>query len=187
MHTIMTIIKCVASVLATLLAIVLSPIIAYWEVTPKYLQWATTFDAPISEGANYYPKLSPYFQRLMWVLRNPAYSFNYHVLGIDFKQEDWTVEREESDSTEPGQYKTAGFSYLYAKLSGKFGGLYYQGYWGKYKIGYSVYNFRWRDNWIVPESWKGRMMWKFSLNPFWGLSLVYQRVMLKLKNTTVTK
>ena len=62
---------------------------------PKWLSWIGTFDASLDAGwkDGYFSKgtkpWSLWWARVRWLMRNPAYGFDYQVLGIPFKKEDW--------------------------------------------------------------------------------------------------
>jgi len=49
---------------------------------PRWLSYFQTFDAPIPKG---------YLNGVKWLMRNPAYGFDYYVFGIPWNPENWTV------------------------------------------------------------------------------------------------
>jgi len=90
------------SVFFTLLTWILAPILAVLVKSdgnlPKYLYWFQTFDNPVTAGENepfnwlmspY--SYTPYWAKVMWLWRNPAYGFDMFLLGASFTPGEWTV------------------------------------------------------------------------------------------------
>jgi len=89
---------------------------------PNCLSYFQTFDAPIPKG---------YLNGVKWLMRNPAYGFDYYVFGLRWNPSDWTIERFEADENRVlflATNKNGGFNF------------YYLGKYGMYKFGWKVWN-----------------------------------------------
>ncbi len=85
----------VGTLLATLLTVILSPVLALLKDKennlPYYLYYFQTFDAPLYDG---------WWDSVKWLCRNPAYGFDLFVFGLPWVKEDWTCVK--NTSTEKG-------------------------------------------------------------------------------------
>lgn len=74
------------SLLFTGLTYVLAPLLACLADSagnlPKQLSWFQTFDAPLPPGR---------WSGVKWLWRNPGYTFDLLVLGIEWDPDDWVV------------------------------------------------------------------------------------------------
>ena len=89
---------------------------------PRWLSYFQTFDATIPKG---------YLNGVKWLMRNPAYGFDYYVFGIPWNPSDWTIDRFEADENRVlflATSKNGGFNF------------YYLGKYGMYKFGWKVWN-----------------------------------------------
>lgn len=79
-----------------LLCWILSPVLPLFalnkETLPKWLSWFQTPDAPLDGDSGHverctgYPR---YVQRVLWLIRNPAYGFAWSVLAYQPKSKDF--------------------------------------------------------------------------------------------------
>lgn len=131
---------------------------------PRWLRWFQTFDASADAGWRdaYYTgwlaetHVGRYVARVMWLCRNPAYGFDYELLGVPFAASEWRVVR----------YVESEDMVLFFAVGRGFN-FYYEGRWGKYKIGWKAWN-RWDGtSWDAPNwSEYERIPLCFTLNPF---------------------
>ncbi|ODP33068.1 hypothetical protein [Pandoraea sp. ISTKB] len=131
---------------------------------PKWLRWYQTFDASVDAGWSdaYYTgwlaetRIGRYISRVLWLCRNPAYGFDYALLGVAFAASEWRVVKYvETEDTALFFAVGRGFNF------------YYEGRWGRYKIGWKAWN-RWGGTgWDAPN-WAeyDRIPLCFTLNPF---------------------
>lgn len=131
---------------------------------PDWLRWFQTFDASVDAGWSdaYYTgwlaetRIGRYISRVLWLCRNPAYGFDYALLGVPFAASEWRVVKYvETEDTALFFAVGRGFNF------------YYEGRWGKYKLGWKAWN-RWGGNgWDAPN-WAeyDRIPLCFTLNPF---------------------
>jgi len=97
---------------------------------PSWLSYFQTFDNTLDAGPQTYG--STYLNRVMWLMRNPAYGWDYYAFGLKWDSSDWTVRKFTNTST-------ATF-FLATSKSGGFN-LYYEGRLGTYKLGWKAWNY----------------------------------------------
>ncbi len=131
---------------------------------PRWLKWFQPFDATLNEawqGGYLSPSwgASPfkrYLARVYWLTRNPAYGFDYGLLGVSFHAEEWRVIR---------YIETPQFV-LFVAIGNGFN-VYYHGRLGMLKLGWKAWN-RWDGKgWNAPN-WKpyARLPLCCSFSPF---------------------
>ena len=101
-----------------------------------WLRIFQSFDATLDAGwkdgySGYYTWLPLWVLRAMWLARNPAYGYDYTVVGIPFDVKQWTVQRFEQTPDRIIFYATApgAFNYVYI------------GHWCQIKLGWKAYNY----------------------------------------------
>ena len=95
MYLLMSVLKwmmlALVSVICTLSAYILAPILYIFSDSngnlPRWLKYYQTQDNPIWGDTSFHDKQmswtkSPYLRSVFWLWRNPAYGFDYHVLGV---------------------------------------------------------------------------------------------------------
>ena len=155
MKYVIFLISAVLSLLITAFSIILSPIIVLFSDEqgnlPTWLRYFQTFDATLDEGSNarknelqnnptethwigYYDTPTNFWQvyvnRLKWIVRNPAYGFDFFVFGKRWYESDWKVKTWKTDSSRD----------LFYAVSDNAFNFYYQGPLGTYKIGWKAWN-----------------------------------------------
>jgi phage pi2 protein 07 len=127
----------------SLVMTILSMLIFNWIVVlfaddagnlPKCLKYFQTFDNTLDAGTNKFS--SRYLNRVMWLMRNPAYGWDYYVFGLKWNKDDWTVKKFTTDGTTTTFFATS--------KNGAFN-FYYEGKFGKWKFGWKAWNYFQKD------------------------------------------
>jgi hypothetical protein len=117
--------KVLALWIGTLVAWIFAPVIALFADgngwLPRDLFWFQTQDAPLE------PTIygSGWWARTRWLWRNPCYGLAYYVLGLPWKEEEWTLVSWAADGSLP------------FRASGPAGAFAYHGSW--LKLGYKAW------------------------------------------------
>lgn len=130
---------------------------------PNWLKWVGTFDDTLDAGTRdgVFPDTNTrYWNRCMWLYRNPSYNFGYYVLGCEFKPSEWEVK----------EYVPEGRNHRFYAVSkdGKFC-LRFVWYGLLFKIGFKAWNLyntdngEWKDKPWGPE-WRLPFCFSFSIN-----------------------
>jgi hypothetical protein len=132
----------IASILFYVLTMILAPLLALTADAggnlPVFLRWFQTFDASLDEGAKYGYTGSKWWIRTHWIWRNPGYTFDMNVLGIDWVPEEWLT-----------VYAKNGVFFAYNSTNWAFNFEY-----GRIKLGWKAQNhYDWPTGTWVPGNW----------------------------------
>ena len=126
---------------------------------PRWCRWFQTFDDTLDAGVRdgLFDYGSRYLNRVAWLLRNPAYGFDYYLLGLRWNLRQWQVIRYES-TPKRDLFIAAGNGF----------NVYYQGPLGTYKLGWKAWNHFDPASGQLSRSWgdNRRIPICFSCNPF---------------------